>query len=50
MDIANLREVARQERDRHPPTRIRCCTAAGCLSSGSAAAKQGLEAAFNMRG
>ncbi|MGJ3249230.1 MAG: NuoF family protein [Elainellaceae cyanobacterium] len=50
MDIANLREIARQERDRSRSIRIRCCTAAGCLSSGSAAVKHGLEAAVQSAG
>ncbi|OLP17855.1 NADH dehydrogenase [Leptolyngbya sp. 'hensonii'] len=45
MDITELHEIAQQERDRRKPTRIRCCTAAGCLSSGSAAVRNGLEAA-----
>jgi bidirectional [NiFe] hydrogenase diaphorase subunit len=42
MDMAELRKIAQQERDRRKPTIIRCCTAAGCLSSGSAAVRDGL--------
>ncbi|MDY7012794.1 MAG: (2Fe-2S) ferredoxin domain-containing protein, partial [Cyanobacteriota bacterium] len=45
MDITELREIAQKERDRQKPVRLHCCTAAGCLSSGSAAVKQGLDAA-----
>jgi bidirectional [NiFe] hydrogenase diaphorase subunit len=42
MDITELRQIAQQELDRRKPTIIRCCTAAGCLSSGSAAVRDGL--------
>ncbi|HEY9725822.1 MAG TPA: NuoF family protein [Chroococcales cyanobacterium] len=50
MDITELHEIAKQERDRREPTLIRCCTAAGCLSSGSAAVRDGLEAAVQQIG
>lgn len=50
MDIAELHEIAQQERDRRKPTRIRCCTAAGCLSSGASAVQHGLEAAVQQAG
>lgn len=50
MDITELHEIAEQERERRKPTRIRCCTAAGCLSSGSAGVKHGLEAAVQSAG
>src|SRR6476469_531953 len=50
MDITELHEIAKQERDRRKPTQIRCCTAAGCLSSGSAAVRDGLEAAVQQTG
>lgn len=50
MDITELHEIAQQERDRRKPTRIRCCTAAGCLSSGAAAVKNGLDAAVQQAG
>ena len=43
MDLAELREIAQQERDRQKKTRIRCCTAAGCVSSGAMAVKESLE-------
>jgi len=45
MDISDLQAIAQQERERRKPTRIHCCNAAGCLSSGSAAVKNSLEAA-----
>jgi bidirectional [NiFe] hydrogenase diaphorase subunit len=44
MDITELRAISHQERERQKPIRIRCCMAAGCLSSGSAAIKNNLEA------
>jgi bidirectional [NiFe] hydrogenase diaphorase subunit len=47
MDITDLDMIAQQERARQKPTRIRCCTAAGCISSGSAAVKESLEAAVH---
>lgn len=50
MDITELRTIAQQERDRRKPTRIRCCTAAGCLSSGAAAVRDGLKAAVQHAG
>jgi bidirectional [NiFe] hydrogenase diaphorase subunit len=46
MDLLELHEIAQQERDRHKPYRILCCTAAGCLSSGAARVKASLEAAI----
>jgi bidirectional [NiFe] hydrogenase diaphorase subunit len=42
MDIVELREIAKQERDRHKSKRIRCCSAAGCVSSGASAVKDAL--------
>jgi len=45
MDINDLLEIAQQEREQIKPTVIRCCSAAGCLSSGAGAVKNGLEAA-----
>jgi bidirectional [NiFe] hydrogenase diaphorase subunit len=45
MDIIKLQAIGLQERESWKPTRIRCCTAAGCLSSGAAAVKSSLEAA-----
>ncbi|BAU62660.1 NADH dehydrogenase (quinone) [Stanieria sp. NIES-3757] len=50
MDLQELLEMGKQERDRQDlkQTRIRCCTAAGCLSSGAAAVKNSLEAAVTV--
>jgi bidirectional [NiFe] hydrogenase diaphorase subunit len=45
MDLAELQEIAELERARQKPLRIRCCTAAGCLSSGAAAVKNALDVA-----
>jgi bidirectional [NiFe] hydrogenase diaphorase subunit len=50
MDLHELESIGARERDRQPKTRIRCCTAAGCLSSGSAKVKEGLEAAVTRAG
>jgi bidirectional [NiFe] hydrogenase diaphorase subunit len=44
MDITELRTIGQQERECRKPTRIRCCMAAGCLSSGAATIKNSLEA------
>lgn len=43
MDIGELYRIAEQERDHRKPIRIRCCTAAGCLSSGSASVQAQLK-------
>ena len=45
MDLAELQKIADWERRSRKRIRIRCCTAAGCLSSGSQAVKQRLEQA-----
>ena len=47
MDLEDLLEIGQQERDhqQQKKTRIRCCTAAGCLSSGAATVKKNLETA-----
>lgn len=50
MDITQLREIAQKERDSRKSTRIRCCTAAGCISSGAAAVKNSLDAAVQNAG
>ena len=52
MDLEELLEIGQQERDRQSlkKTRIRCCTAAGCLSSGAAAVKNNLETAVSAAG
>ena len=33
MDIAELRKLAEETQEKQPKVRIRCCSAAGCLSS-----------------
>ncbi len=50
MDISELHRIAEAERDRAQKTRIRCCTAAGCLSSGSDAVKKSLDTAVEKAG
>jgi len=47
MDIAELQKIAQQEQERQKPVRVRCCTAAGCLSSGALAVKASLDAAVD---
>ncbi|WP_392533630.1 NuoF family protein [Nostoc sp. C117] len=43
MDLTELQKIAQKERANSGPTRIRCCMAAGCLSSGAVAVKESLE-------
>lgn len=43
MDLVELNEIAEQERITQKPVRIRCCAAAGCVSSGSLAVKEAFE-------
>jgi bidirectional [NiFe] hydrogenase diaphorase subunit len=50
MDLAELHEIAEQERQSRKPVRIRCCVAAGCLSSNAQSVKQQLEAAVDAAG
>ena len=45
MDLSELLEIAEQERQSQKALQIRCCVAAGCLSSNSLAVKAGLEQA-----
>ncbi len=42
MDLTELQEIAKKERANSKPIRIRCCLAAGCLSSGAIAVKESL--------
>jgi bidirectional [NiFe] hydrogenase diaphorase subunit len=37
VELSDLLDIAAKERQARPPWQIRCCTAAGCLSAGSAA-------------
>jgi bidirectional [NiFe] hydrogenase diaphorase subunit len=50
MDLDDLEEIAEKERAERKPVRIRCCTAAGCLSSGSARVIGELNAAIGRAG
>jgi bidirectional [NiFe] hydrogenase diaphorase subunit len=50
MDLDDLGTIAENERTARKSIRIRCCTAAGCLSSGSKAVAEGLEAAVQKSG
>jgi bidirectional [NiFe] hydrogenase diaphorase subunit len=52
MDLEELLEIGQQERDRQQQKkiRLRCCTAAGCLSSGAQAVKNNLETAVKEAG
>src|SRR4051794_34126766 len=43
MDLAELQQIAQDERAQQKPMHIRCCTAAGCVSSGSDAVKQAFD-------
>jgi bidirectional [NiFe] hydrogenase diaphorase subunit len=43
MDLAELQQLAEHEQAQRKPARIRCCAAAGCVSSGSLAVKQAFE-------
>jgi bidirectional [NiFe] hydrogenase diaphorase subunit len=45
MDLAELDRVGAAERAAMKPVRVRCCTAAGCLSSGSGQVLDALRAA-----
>lgn len=50
MERTDLLEIAAKERRSRPPCRIRCCTAAGCLSAGSAAVLDRLRGAVHEAG
>ncbi|HZZ82825.1 MAG TPA: NADH-quinone oxidoreductase subunit NuoF [Gemmataceae bacterium] len=50
MDLAELHEITETERARRKPTRIRCCTAAGCVSSGSPAVKDAFDREIAVQG
>ncbi|MHB1424584.1 MAG: NuoF family protein [Gemmataceae bacterium] len=50
MERTDLLEIATKERQACPPCRIRCCTAAGCLSAGSAAVLDRLHDAVHESG
>jgi bidirectional [NiFe] hydrogenase diaphorase subunit len=50
MDLDDLNAIAEKERSSRKKTVIRCCTAAGCMSSHSDAVKTGLEKAVRDSG
>ncbi|PSB19856.1 NADH-quinone oxidoreductase subunit L [Phormidesmis priestleyi ULC007] len=50
MDLSELLEIAEQERQSQKALQIRCCVAAGCLSSNALAVKTGLEQAVTEAG
>src|SRR5262249_5445939 len=50
MDLDDLDAIAENERAAQKPIRIRCCTAAGCLSSGSARVIDELNVAIDRSG
>jgi bidirectional [NiFe] hydrogenase diaphorase subunit len=50
VELSELRELAERERQSHKPIRLRCCAAAGCLSSHSLAVKETLEQAVTAAG
>lgn len=50
MDLCELLEIAEQERQSQKALRIRCCVAAGCLSSNALEVKEGLEKAVTDAG
>jgi bidirectional [NiFe] hydrogenase diaphorase subunit len=50
MELAELNRIALQEREQRKPLRIRCCAAAGCLSSGGAPVKQAFDHEIASRG
>ncbi|NJM61887.1 MAG: NADH-quinone oxidoreductase subunit L [Oscillatoriales cyanobacterium RU_3_3] len=50
MDLPELLKIAKQERLSQKAIQIRCCIAAGCLSSNSLAVKEGLEKAVTEAG
>src|SRR5579859_154271 len=50
MDRNELADLARRERDSHKSMRLHCCTASGCLATGSAEVKKAMEWAVAERG
>ena len=43
VELADLQEMAQAEKNNRKRLRVRCCTAASCLSSGSKAVKEALD-------
>ena len=50
MELSELLEIAQKELSQRKSLQIRCCTAAGCLSSDSQAVKDNLEASVKAAG
>ncbi|MEB3119860.1 MAG: NuoF family protein [Snowella sp.] len=50
MDITELRKIAEETQENQPKIRIRCCSAAGCLSSQGESVKKNLENAIASAG
>jgi bidirectional [NiFe] hydrogenase diaphorase subunit len=50
VDLKDLRQIAEHETVRRRPVQIRVCTAAGCLSSGAEAVRNGLDSAVAQAG
>ncbi|MBI2805834.1 MAG: NADH-quinone oxidoreductase subunit NuoF [Planctomycetes bacterium] len=50
MELTELHQIAEHERAQQKPVRIRCCAAAGCVSSGSLAVKQAFDRAIAEQG
>lgn len=50
MELMGLLDIATKEQQSRPPHQIRCCTAAGCLSAGSAAVLDRLRGAIQDAG
>ena len=50
MELTDLLEIADKERQSRPPVTVRCCVAAGCVSSGSQAVLERLHGAVRDAG
>src|SRR4051794_25602871 len=50
MDRSELTDLARRAADARKPARLNCCTASGCLATGSADVKKSMEQAVQKRG
>src|SRR3954453_3895922 len=50
MDRSELTDLARRAADARKPARLNCCTASGCLATGSGEVKKAMEQAVQKRG
>src|SRR4051812_23620879 len=50
MDRTELSDLARRHADDRKPVRLHCCTASGCLATGSGEVKKSMELAVAARG